>query len=41
MFDRVHCALQEVLDAAHIELPYPTQFLYLYHDSEVNDDYTE
>jgi small-conductance mechanosensitive channel len=41
MFDRVHRDLQEALDAAGIELPYPTQNLHLYHDSGVNDDYTE
>jgi small-conductance mechanosensitive channel len=36
--DQVHRALQKALDAAGIELPYPTQTLHLVQESEVNDD---
>ena len=33
MFDRVHDALQDALDAAGIEMPYPTQTLHLHDES--------
>jgi small-conductance mechanosensitive channel len=36
--DQVHRALQKALDAAGIEMPYPTQSLRLHDDSDVADD---
>jgi MscS family membrane protein len=36
--DQVHRALQKALDAAGIDMPYPTQSLHLYNESEVTDD---
>ena len=38
MFDRVHDALQDALDAAGIEMPYPTRTLRFHSDSGMNDD---
>jgi small-conductance mechanosensitive channel len=36
--DQVHRALQTSFDDAGIEMPYPTQSLHLYNESEVTDD---
>ena len=36
--DQVHRALQKALDAAGIQMPYPTQSLHLYNESELTDD---
>jgi MscS family membrane protein len=41
MHDRVHRALEKALDAAGIEMPYPTQTLRLRSDLGMNDDRSE
>jgi small-conductance mechanosensitive channel len=38
MYDRVHRALQKALDAAGIEMPYPTQTLHLQSEPGVTRD---
>ena len=38
MYDRVHRAIQDALDVAGIEMPFPTQTLQIHTESETNDD---